>query len=97
MKTEPLTNDCTVGGSSPFCEKGSYMKQQYDAIYVRQSVDRIDSISVESQAEFCKRETDGQVVYSATLITAEEFSSSELNDIMQSNEFICSIERCDNN
>ncbi|MGN8895840.1 recombinase family protein [Flavonifractor sp. HCP28S3_F3] len=27
-----------------------------DAIYTRQSVDRADSISVESQAEFCKRE-----------------------------------------
>ena len=27
-----------------------------DAIYTRQSVDRIDSISVESQVEFCKRE-----------------------------------------
>ena len=31
----------------------------YDAIYARQSVDRADSISVESQAEFCKREVDG--------------------------------------
>jgi len=28
----------------------------FDAIYTRQSVDRIDSISVESQAEFCKKE-----------------------------------------
>lgn len=28
----------------------------YDAIYTRQSVDRIDSISVESQVEFCKKE-----------------------------------------
>lgn len=38
----------------------------YDAIYTRQSVDRIDSISVESQAEFCKKEViDGQYkVYS---------------------------------
>lgn len=27
-----------------------------DAIYTRQSVDRVDSISVESQVEFCKRE-----------------------------------------
>ena len=38
----------------------------YDAIYTRQSVDRIDSISVESQAEFCKKEViDGQFrVYS---------------------------------
>ncbi len=33
----------------------------YDAIYARQSVDRIDSISVESQVEFCKKEVnDGQ-------------------------------------
>lgn len=32
---------------------------QYDAIYVRQSVDRVDSISTESQAEFCKREVIG--------------------------------------
>lgn len=38
----------------------------FDAIYTRQSVDRIDSISVESQAEFCKKEvTDGRYrVYS---------------------------------
>ena len=33
---------------------------QYDAIYVRQSVDRIDSISTESQVEFCKKEVIGQ-------------------------------------
>ncbi len=32
----------------------------YDAIYARQSVDRIDSISVESQVEFCKKEAIGQ-------------------------------------
>ena len=32
----------------------------YDAIYTRQSVDRIDSISVESQVEFCKKEVIGQ-------------------------------------
>ncbi len=38
----------------------------YDAIYTRQSVDRIDSISVESQAEFCKKEViDGNLkIYS---------------------------------
>lgn len=34
----------------------------YDAIYTRQSVDRADSISVESQAEFCRREVIGQNV-----------------------------------
>lgn len=32
----------------------------FDAIYARQSVDRIDSISVESQIEFCKGEVTGQ-------------------------------------
>ena len=31
-----------------------------DAIYTRQSVDRIDSISTESQAEFCKKEAAGE-------------------------------------
>ena len=31
-----------------------------DAIYTRQSVDRVDSISVESQVEFCKREVIGE-------------------------------------
>ena len=30
-----------------------------DAIYARQSVDRLDSISIESQIEFCKYETRG--------------------------------------
>ncbi len=29
---------------------------QFDAIYTRQSVDRVDSISTESQVEFCKKE-----------------------------------------
>ena len=43
-----------------------------------------------------KREADGHVVYSATLTTAAEFSSTELNNIMAENDFICSIERCDN-
>ena len=31
----------------------------YDAIYSRQSLDRIDSISVESQIEYCLYETRG--------------------------------------
>ncbi len=31
-----------------------------DAIYARQSVDKIDSISIESQIEFCKYETRGE-------------------------------------
>lgn len=39
-------------------------KEQYvglmEAIYTRQSVDRADSISVESQAEFCRREAAGE-------------------------------------
>ena len=32
----------------------------FDAIYARQSVDRIDSISEESQIEFCKKEVTGE-------------------------------------
>ena len=42
-----------------------------------------------------KREKD-QVVYSATLTTDKEFSSTRLNEIMAENPFILSLERCDN-
>ena len=42
-----------------------------------------------------KRE-NGRVIYSATLNTEREYSSSLLNKIMEENDFICSIERCDN-
>ncbi len=35
--------------------------QKYDAIYGRQSVDKVDSISIESQIEFCQYETHGGV------------------------------------
>ncbi len=42
-----------------------------------------------------KREGE-QVLYSATLTTDNEFSSSELNEIISNNPFIFSIERCDN-
>ncbi len=40
------------------------------------------------------REND-RIVYSATLNTDKEFSSTRLNEIMAENSFICSIERCD--
>lgn len=33
--------------------------EKYDAIYGRQSVDRVDSISIESQLEYCRYETRG--------------------------------------
>lgn len=36
-----------------------------------------------------------RVVYSATLHTDKEFSSTHLKEIMAKNPFICSIERCD--
>jgi putative Mg2+ transporter-C (MgtC) family protein len=42
-----------------------------------------------------KRE-NGNVIYSATLHTEEEFSSTHLNEVMANNAFISSIERCDN-
>lgn len=38
----------------------------------------------------------GRVIYSATLNTDKEFSSTRLNKIMAENEFIFSIERCEN-
>jgi len=42
-----------------------------------------------------KRE-NGRVIYSATLNTEQEFSSTVLNQIIAENDFISSIERCDN-
>ena len=42
-----------------------------------------------------KRENN-QVLYSATLNTDKEYSSSHLNDIVNDNPFIISIERCEN-
>ena len=39
---------------------------------------------------------NGQIIYSATLTTEKEFSSSWLNRLMEENPFICSVERCDN-
>lgn len=42
-----------------------------------------------------KREND-QVIYSATLTTDQEFSSTRLNEIIEENPFIYSLERCDN-
>ena len=40
--------------------------------------------------------TNEKVVYSATLNTDKEFSSTRLNEIIAENDFICSIERFDN-
>ena len=42
------------------------------------------------------RREEGRVVYSATLNTDREFSSTRLNEIISQNDFICSIERCEN-
>lgn len=41
------------------------------------------------------RDKDDHIVYSATLNTDQEFSSTNLNKIIMENPFICSIERCD--
>lgn len=38
---------------------------------------------------------NGRVLYSATLNTEREFSSSALNQIVMEHPFICSIERCE--
>lgn len=39
---------------------------------------------------------DGQTIYSATLNTVKEYSSTRLNEIMAEHTFIRSLERCDN-
>ena len=39
---------------------------------------------------------NGQTIYSATLNTEKEYSSTRLNEIMQEHSFIRSLERCDN-
>ena len=39
---------------------------------------------------------NGQTIYSATLNTEKEYSSSRLNEIMQEHSFIRWLERCDN-
>ena len=39
---------------------------EYDAIYARQSVDRMDSISIESQIEYCKYEARGNIGFFKT-------------------------------
>ena len=39
---------------------------------------------------------NGQTIYSATLNTEKEYSSTRLNEIMQEHAFIRSLERCDN-
>ncbi len=41
------------------------------------------------------RDENGRIMYSATLHTDKEFSSTKLNEIIAENPFICSIERCD--
>ena len=42
------------------------------------------------------RDKQARVVYSATLTTDKEFSSTRLNQIMEDNAFITLLERCDN-
>ena len=55
---------------------------RFNAVYTRQSVDRADSISVESQAEFCKREVTGEEMkvytdkgYSGKTLSVPRFGS----------------------
>ena len=46
------------------------MNNRIDAIYARQSVDKKDSISIESQIEFCKYELKGGTLPMLTLTAA---------------------------
>lgn len=51
-------------------------------------VDRFNHLIIER--------TGDSIIYSATLNTQKELSSTQLNNIICSNDFIYSIERCDN-
>lgn len=61
----------------------------FDAIYTRQSIDKVDSISVESQLEYCKYETRGNAykVYSDKGYSGKNTNrpgfESMMNDIKQ--------------
>lgn len=60
----------------------------YDAIYTRQSVDRIDSISVESQVEFCKKEVigEGLKVYTDKGYSGKNTDRPAFRELMQNVE-----------
>jgi DNA invertase Pin-like site-specific DNA recombinase len=49
----------SVGGSVSFSERSRNMDNKINAVYARQSIDKADSISTESQIEFCKYELKG--------------------------------------
>lgn len=51
-------------------------------------VDRFNHLIIERKGD--------RIIYSATLNTEKELSSNKLNEIITSNTFIYSIERCDN-
>ena len=59
----------------------------YDAIYARQSVDKADSISIESQIEFCKKETLADTVK----IYADKGYSGKNTNRPQFNELLADI------
>ena len=50
-------------------------------------IDRYNKLVVEREEE--------TLIYHATLDTDEEYSSTQLDEIMKNNTYICSIERCD--
>ena len=50
-------------------------------------IDRYNRLIIERQGE--------ELVYQAILDTDEEYSSAQLDEIMQDNKYILSIERCD--
>ena len=41
-----------------YARKGGCMAKKFDAIYARQSVDKKDSVSIETQIEACKSKCD---------------------------------------
>ena len=80
----------------PFVQKKSYSVR---IIFIQKTDENLKIKELFGTDRFNKlviTRENGQIIYSATLTTKKEFSSSWLNRLMEENPFICSVERCDN-
>jgi putative Mg2+ transporter-C (MgtC) family protein len=84
LKVPPFKSKKTFSIKIRFKQENSANKQIKEIF----GVDRFNHLIIER--------CDSCIIYSATLNTDKEISSSRLNAIMCENDFIYSIERCDN-
>ncbi len=82
-KVEDLSQKEVLSGKKCFVSSGGACATVKELF----QTDRFNRLVIERE--------NGDTVYRATLHTDREFSSAQLNEIMESNLFIRSIERCD--